>query len=209
MNKNRILANRESSEWVVGQGVFDYGLLDVLEFMKVDLVHLLEEEGRFRGVVKCFAHSMDEAYEKIWNDPELTDDNSLEIYGRILYLFKPTLLQEHKRLKQKRLSPADSLIVIIHKMLDIIVQTPENGKGLRTLKKVIGKLFDNIKNNSKNDPLFRFSETIRIYKDCGVIGKHRLDRIDFCRAEPEKEVMQVKSMTKLEQCQGKIMEIDL
>ena len=42
-----------------------------------------------------------------------------------------------------------------------------------------------------------------------MIGKHRLDRIDFCRAEPEKEVMQVKSMTKLEQCQGKIMEIDL
>ena len=47
-------------------------------------------------------------------------ESDIEIYGKLLYLFKPLLKKEFRRLKSKKLSSGDSAIIMIHKILEII-----------------------------------------------------------------------------------------
>lgn len=175
-----IIENRVSKEVQVPEDTFLEGLLDITEFLFSELENFLEEENRYHGITKSYMNTVNIAFCKF--NKEITEDDVI-IYGKVLYLFKPILKREFKRLKDKKLSLGDVTIVIINKILSIITEEKTIGfrfsKELKTLRKIITKLFDNIKMKRKEDPLYQLSNSIKTYKDSGYVGKYCLDHFSF------------------------------
>lgn len=175
MNKDFDISQREGIE-TVDEGTYALGLLDIVEFLYIDLQGLMKREDRCFGIVKSYFNSISDAYGKIHegeNDLVLIDK-----FGKILYLFKPILKREFKRLVERGLSPADSNICIMRKLLGIIEECQELSckKEAKTIKKIIDKLWDNIRNYAKKDSLYNLANTIKTYILKGTIGKHCLDK---------------------------------
>ena len=175
-----IIENRISKEVQVPEDTFLEGLVDITEFLFSELEYFLEKENRYHGITKSYMNTVNIAFNKI--NKEVTEGDA-EIYGKILYLFKPILKREFKRLKDKKLSLGDVTIVIINKILGIVTEEKTPGfrfsKELKTLRKIITKLYDNIKMKKKEDPLYQLSNLIKTYKDNGYIGKYSLDHFSF------------------------------
>lgn len=208
-NKDFDISQRAGKE-VVDEVTFALGLLDIVDFLFVDMQQLLKEEDRCFGIVKSYIHSISEAYSKINKD---VDEETTVIYGKILYLFKPILRKEYKRLVERHLSPADADICIIRKLLSIIEEVPEftYKKEVKTIKKVIDKLWENIRNRSKKDNFYNLANLIKTYMTSGVIGKHSLDQFTLKVEERPKELF-TGNPTRLlsEGTKGKkIMEVEL
>lgn len=184
------------------------GLLDVCEFLIMELKRLMANEGRFFGIVKSYFDSFSDAY-KIFN--EKNTGEQMEVYGRILYLFKPLLRFEFKRLVRRGVSPADSDICLLHKILNILeeVENYEHRKELRTITKIVDKLFDNIRNDRKNDPLFIMADTIRTHINKRSLGKFALDEFRLLEEEWIKQPVTGITTKVSIQNPNKIVEIDL
>lgn len=192
----------------IPESTYAIGILDVIDFLVVDLTEQLKEENRCFGIVKSYLKSISDAYGKIY--PDVTEDD-IEVYGRILYLLKPLLRKEFKRLVNKKLSHADSIICIIRKLLIIIEEVPEfiYKKELGTIKKVIDRLYDNIRNRSKKDSLFNLANTIRTFMSEGKVGKYCLDKFTVKDVEIKKEPLSGNN-TKFDiGDNNKILEVDM
>lgn len=139
----------------VPEDMYLEGLLDITGFLFSELTQFLENEHRYIGITKSYIHTVKLTIERI--DQSVRPED-IEIYGRILYLYKPFLKKEFKRLRNKKLTAGDSVIVIINKIIEIIVQEKKQDfrfhKEVRTLRKIISKFFENIRNKKKKDPLY-------------------------------------------------------
>ena len=205
MSKQNILTNRISPDWVVGETTYVAGLLDVVEFLFVELEDLLKKEDRYFGIVKSYTSSIREAYSRINSKVEEED---IDIFGRILFLYKPLIIKEFRRLKGRRLSPADACITIIHKLLEIISEY-EIGGEVKTVSKVIGKLWDNIRNTAKNDSLYYFSDLIKSTMKKGEVGKYPSSQLVLRAEEQEKTALENPGERISEDSGTKVMEINL
>ena len=103
----------------VPEDMYLEGLLDITGFLFSELTQFLENEHRYIGITKSYIHTVKLTIERI--DQSVRPED-IEIYGRILYLYKPFLKKEFKRLRNKKLTAGDSVIVIINKIIEIIVQ---------------------------------------------------------------------------------------
>ena len=133
-------------------------------------------------------NTLDQTYNKF--NQNLSEVDS-DIYGRILFLLKPILIKEFIRLRKKKISEGDCIIVMIKKILSIISEIPEFQfrKEVKTGLKVVTRMYDNIKNRFKKDALYNFSNTIRSKMALGQIGKYSLDKFDLTEIEnKEKEI---------------------
>lgn len=164
------------------------GLLDITSFLFSELKNFLEEENRYIGITKSYIHTVNLTFNKI---NQLVREEEINIYGKILYLYKPLLKKEFKRLRGKKLTSGDSVIVIINKILNIIFQDKGQDfrfhKEVRTLKKIISKFYNNIRNRRKEDSLYSLSNAIKEFKKDGIIGKYPLDTFSFVDAQNVKE----------------------
>lgn len=158
----------------VSPGLYAEGLMDIVSYLLVDLRDLMQVEDRFFGIVKQYYATISNAQDNIY--PTVTDEK-MEIFGRILYLFKPVLRREFKRLNRKGLSPADSVICIIRKMLSIIEEIPEYTMTaeLKAIQGVIDKLHSNIRYKVKLDALYNLGYIVKTYIGLGKVGKYSLD----------------------------------
>ena len=160
-----IIENRVSKEIQIPEDTFLEGLLDITEFLFSELEKFLEEENRYHGITKSYMNTINIAFCRF--NKEVSEDDVI-LYGKILYLFKPILKREFRRLKDKKLSLGDVTIVIINKILSIVSEEKtvsfRFSKELKTLRKIISKLFDNIKMKKKEDPLYQLSNSIKTYK---------------------------------------------
>lgn len=186
------------------ESLYIRGLIDIVDFLVQELKIFLKEEGRFFGLAKSYIDSIENTLKNINVDIEPED---LIIFGKILYLYKPLILSEFKRLKNKRLSSGDSVICIIKKLTDIICEKDEeNIKGVKTIKKLIYKFFDNIRNKAKNDPLYYFSNFIKTNLEKGYIGIFETNSFSLRTNEIVKEVFEGDNI-KLEENENSISEI--
>ena len=208
MNKKEFdLSQRVGSGEPIELNLYLSGLLDVVEYLCIDLEDLLAQENRKFGIVKSYINSIRGAFKKANED---VCEEDLEVYGKILYLYKPLLKKNFTRLVSRGLSPADADICIIRKILLILEETESFSK-LReamTVKKVITKLYDNIRNRAKEDSLYIMANTIRTYMDKGLIGKHNLDTfsiIDTETPQPKSELQGSNTRLSL----GNVVEIDM
>lgn len=198
--EKRILPNINVSE-----DLYIGGLLDVVSYLCSELSDFLIEENRYLGITKSYMHSINSTFGKIYKE---STEEEIDIYEKILFLYKPLIIKEFNRLKSKKLSPGDSVIIIIRKILEIISGHEfKYNKELRTLRKIIKNFFDNIKNKNKKDPLYNLSNIIKTYMNRGVIGKYNLDHISLSNLNVEKEELKGSGIRINEETESKVTEV--
>lgn len=189
----------------VSEELYISGLLDVTSYLCSELTSFLIEEERYVGITKSFMHSINDAFISINKDVE---EDDIDIYEKILFLYKPIIVREFNRLKSKSLSPGDSTVIIIKKIIEIVSgHEYKHNRELRTIRKVINKFFDNIKNRAKKDPLYNLSNTIKTYMEKGAIGKYSLDHISLKSENVEKQELIGTGIRINEETDNKITEV--
>lgn len=139
------------------------GIYDICSFLYTEMVYFLEKENRYYGKVKSFMNNIRDAFQ---SSNQKISEEDIEIYGRVLYIVRFQIYKDFTRLGQKKLSPADRIIVLIKNLLDlsdnIIINRDEYKfeKETRTIKKVIYRMFENIRNRGKEDSLYTLSNLI-------------------------------------------------
>jgi hypothetical protein len=170
--KNRALPNEyiDSDESLLG-------LLRAIQYLFLDLSNLLEKENRKFGIVLSYLDSVYRTYEKTDFDDEIG-----EFSERIIYLIKPTIVRTFKKLRLKKLSEADAVIIIIKHLLQSIANAEEElsnvsskfiyFKETNTLLKIINRLFNNIKNKFKTTNLSDIDNLLNDIVEKGYVGKY-------------------------------------
>ncbi len=184
MIKIEELERRVDSSMRVPVDQYSVGLLNMVDFLIVELEKFLERENRLKGIVKIYLNNLNTAFQKIYVGRTIQDT---EVFCKILYLFKPLLVGEFKRLTKKRLSRADTVITIARKIVLIILEQKDFRYRAEagTIEKVLGKLWENIRHRAKNDALFYLSLQIRNFMDQGKVGKYPLDNFQFLQTIKE------------------------
>ena len=164
------------------------GLVDISQCLFAELRTYLEEENRSFGIVTSYIKSLRSAYKDFNND--FQTEESMETLGKTIYLYKPLIIGDFRKLCQKRLSKADSIITLMKRITDVILEISGNNynhlREVRTINKIITKLFDNIRNNGKNIKLNLLVDSIKKYTTFGQTGKYSVDEINFKKEEIKK-----------------------
>lgn len=190
INSFRFLINmiKDREDKTIRLTEFEYlrSLLYIVSFLFNDLEKLLFFEGRYFGITVIYMKIVRNSYRKIKEDDTTQD---LENFGRVLYLFKPSIMREYKKLRRRHVSEADCVIAIIKKILDIIIQDNDNPyyKNIKSLQKLITKLYDNIRNNGKSASMYSLVSNIKNYMNSGVVGKYPLTHFSVIDEERKKE----------------------
>lgn len=188
MIKVEELERRVDSSIRVPVDQYSAGLLNMVDFLIVELEKFLERENRLKGIVKIYLNNLNTAFQKIYVGRTIQDT---EIFCKILYLFKPLLINEFKRLTKKKLSRADTVITIARKIVLILLEQKDfrYRSEAGTIEKVLGKLWENIRHRAKNDALFYLSLQIRNFMDQGKVGKYPLDNFQFLQVIKERTTL--------------------
>lgn len=204
MKKVNIINRAQLTGEYVAPSIYTSGLVRLVEYMLVDLNDLLEKEGRRFGIVLSYLDSIYQECKKM----ELSSDD--ETSERIIYLFKPLVIVEFKKLCRKHLSKADSVITLLKKLLEIISEVEDfpYQKEITSLQKIIEKLWDNIRNKSKLTGLDSFEETIKEYMEEGVVGKYSAEKFSILEEEEKRCRKPLEDNgIRIEQEVGKILEV--
>ena len=191
----------------VTEAIYSEGLMNVLNYLFLDFERLLISEERYFGIVKSYIHSVRFTYVKML--PTMNEED-MNIQKRILYLYKPLLKKEFRRLQSKHLTAADSCLCLIRKIISILEEIIDfkYKRELKTLRKIADKFFDNIKNRAKKDSLYNLAFQIKTYMKDGKVGKHMLDRFSLTDSDiPEKGKILEGDGTRLNLENGKIIEV--
>ena len=188
----------------VGETHYASGLLRLSQYLFVDLSDLLEAEGRRFGIVISYLDSVYNTCKRI----DITPDE--ETNEKIIYLYKPIVISEFKKLCRKHVSRADSVIVILKKILEAIdsIENTEYPKETKTLLKIVTKLYDNIRNKAKLYPLPQLTLALEEFIGQGVVGKYGVDKFSILEEE-EKRIRKplVGSGVRVKKEQSKVLEV--
>lgn len=176
------LNRRANESFVVSDEVFSNSILDMIHLLFIELSKLLEKENRFFGIVTSYMNSVQDVFDKI---DETTNEDDYEVFGRAMYLFKPLIYKSYRKLRKRKVSPADCIIVIIKSLTEYLKSNEpiRYQKELKSLDKIITKLFDNIRNNGKNQKLTQLVEFVKYYREIGILGKYSLDKFSISDEE--------------------------
>jgi len=183
MKKPNIEVRAQMVGEYISTQIYASGLTRLVEYMLVDLNDLLENEGRRFGIVISYLDSIYKECQK------MTLDNDDETSERIIYLFKPLIISEFKRLCKKHLSKADSVISLLKKLLEIINGVGEEfpyQKEIVSLQKIMDKLWDNIRNKAKYTNLDFLEKTITEFMEEGIVGKYRAEKFSILEEEEKR-----------------------
>ena len=93
-------------------------ILDMVHLLFIELSKLLEEEGRYFGIINSYLNTVQKVFDKI---DETTDEDNYEIYGKAMYLFKPLLFKSFRKLRRRKVSKADCIITITKALLEYLI----------------------------------------------------------------------------------------
>lgn len=176
------LEKRINTELVISDLDYTRALFDLADFLYLDLKGMLKSEGRYFGIIPEYVRRLDLVFNQVGCE---NTDEDFETFGRVLYLFQPAIQSEYRRLLKKGLTEGDSLIVILNKLLKIIQESGNfpNQEGLIEVVEVFTKLFNNIKNRNKKDPMYSLFNAIRLLKSRGVVGKYSLSEFTLVKKD--------------------------
>ena len=171
MNILDYLAIRVNNKETVDREVYADGVFDIISYLCLELWDFMKQENRFFGIIPIYKKTVDKSIENFNNSIE--DWNNIEIYGKVLYLFKPLLIKSYKRLCSKHLSKADCIIVILYKITDLLKNSSyfTHRAELKNIHRIVKKLYDNIRNNAKTTDLLSLVSSINYYLEKGWVGK--------------------------------------
>lgn len=167
------------------------GVLDICDFLYSEMTYFLQEEDRYYGTVKSYANNLRDCFRSISKDPAGWEN--IDSLGRVLYVLRPQIYKDFSRLGQKKLSGADRIICIMRKLLELSAEVCRESnipqpypKETKTIQKVLGKLWDNIRNKAKSDSLYSLSDLFRTASGTGRWGKYSYDILDLISLEHPK-----------------------
>lgn len=166
---------------------YQEGIFDICEFLIVELTEFLKEEGRYKYRMLDYIKSIRDEFNKAH---EVETEEDINIYGRVLYVINRSIIKDYQRLRIRRLSPADSVLCIILKLINVSESLEGENRFTEeqtNVKKIIQKLYDNIRNKSKYDHLWKIENTIRESVEIKKWGTLSLDDFSLRKIEhPEK-----------------------
>lgn len=167
---------------------YQEGILDICNFLVVELTEFLKDEGRYKYRMLDYIKSIRDEFNNM--NKNVTEED-INIYGRVLYVLNRSITGDYQRLRMKRLSPADSVLCIMLKLINVSesLEGGENrfAKEQSKIKEVIQKLYDNIRNKAKYDHLRKIENSIResvVIKKWGTLS---LDEYDLYHVEHPEE----------------------
>lgn len=151
-----------NTELTVPQVKVKEGILDICQYLRLEMIRFLDEEGRNRGTVKSYMNNLKSIFERM--NQEVSEEDC-DIYDHVLAALRGQIYSDFKRLLKKRLSMADCIIVIMKRILDTTksidtIQDFRFTRELDSVLKVITKLYDNIRNRGKEDSLYLMKSTV-------------------------------------------------
>lgn len=167
---------------------YQEGILDICDFLVVELTEFLKDEGRYKYRMLDYIKSIRDEFDK--TNKNITEED-INIYGRVLYVLNRSIIRDYQRLRMKRLSPADSVLCIMLKLIDVS-ESLEGGenrfiKEQSKIKEVIQKLYDNIRNKAKYDHLWKIENSIRDSVKINKWGTLSLGEFDLYHVEHPEE----------------------
>lgn len=179
------LEKRVSSDKNISLIDWNESLIDVCQFLSTELKFYMSKENRNFGIVKLYFNELDNSFKAFNKD---SDEEKINIYGSVLFLIKPVILSVYEKLKSRRLSEADSIIVILNKILSSIIQKDNciHKSEVEAISKIIENLWKNIRNSQKNSSLNFLVNTVEKYRTVGKTGKHNSDEFSFAERKKEK-----------------------
>lgn len=163
------------------------GIIDICDSLVTDLIKFLKEEGRYKyrmiGYIKKISSFFESYYEN-------QTDEDIKTFGRILYFMHKSIYHDYKRLRNRKVSPADSVICILIKLMSFVPECQE-------IKDLLQMFHDNIKNKAKSDKLLRIDNTLKeAIKDLSL-GKLKMSDINLYSLEhPEPKSQEIMGESK-------------
>ena len=176
MLENRISSSNE----FIDKSVYLNGLVYICNYLIDDLLELLEKEGRKFGIMLRYIEKINKA---ILHIPFPAQD--LETYQRITYLYKPLIVKQFKLLRKKKVTNADSVIVLLYNLTKFILNSDncEEYRYMNYVKRineVIDLMFQNIKNKGKLSNVYLiFQGTITDLMNNSKVGKVKLSKFSL------------------------------
>ena len=180
-----LLDKRIKPDLVVSYSDYFLGLLPLLGFLLGDLEKYLDKEGRYFGIMVKYVHRSRDLIKNLG----LSYDES-DIWKRIIFLYKPIIMKEYKKLLKRRVSKADSIICIIRKFLDIILNFSDGDESYDRLNQMHGifeKMYSNIKNKGKEYSLSALDSVINGSIEEGLVGLHKLNKFSIFSEENKRK----------------------
>ena len=151
------------------------GLLYLLNCLFSDYFKYIDEEGRSKGIMLRYQEEINQAFLDYFS--ECMTEVRYEYCGRVVFLYRNVIYNEYKYMN-KRLSPADRVIVIIKRILEFIYSKDEDGATknvpLESINSITTCLYDNIRWKQKSTDCHRFIKNLARFFDSGLIGKQPL-----------------------------------
>jgi hypothetical protein len=97
------------------------GILYLCRNLFLEMQDDLRDENRYFGIVLSYTATCQTYFTRMFDEAE---DDELDVYQRIVYLYKQRIIYEHKRLMRHGMSRADAIITIFHRLLEIINEHP-------------------------------------------------------------------------------------
>lgn len=183
-------------------------IIDICDSLVTDLLYFLKDEGRYKyRMIRCMNKIMDifkDIYDKKSNE-------EIEFCERIIYLTNKNIRIDYKRLRARKLSPADSTICLILKLISIAKELQEeiNPKILK-VEEILQSFYENIRNKGKKDKLKRTENIIKDAIKSKKIGKLRKLDINLYEVEhPEPKKQELIGEKKSWGIENKEKEIEL
>lgn len=197
----------------VSRNLYLDSILNVIEMLTYELEKKLKMEGRYMGMVKSYVHSI---WQTITYINDEIDDETMDVFERTLYMYKKLIQREYTGLvTSRRLSQGDSAVVIILRLLEIVEEKmPDDyiyARKVLTLKKLITKFYDNIKNPKKKTSMFVLKDTIKEGLEKGKIGRHKVRKIELPDLRKEVEMLEVleEPGPRAEFAEGEVKKVEL
>ena len=161
---------------------FQEGLLDVCQFLELEMKKYLVIEDRFKFRVERYWKTICEQNNNMNKSVTEEDINS---YGRVLYLLRKSIYSEFRFLKSRRMSSADSIITIIHLILDYSERLGEFkfSEEQRKIKEIIDVLWGNIRHSIKTITLKNLTGRLNLSLEKELHGALCYHELSFEKAE--------------------------
>lgn len=178
---------------------YSIGLVYLVNCIYLDYFKLISEEKRNRGIMLHYQSKINNAFLEFFKE-NMTEE-LYDLCGRIVFLYRNVIYSEFKYLN-KRLSPADRVIVVIRRLLEFIDNKSDLGKDqfFAEIKEITINLHNNIRWGFKNAKLKRLNNVLTLYFEEGFVGKQCIFNYSLIEEEKKYENRQVldKSKTLME-----------
>lgn len=177
----------QSTEFI-DKSVYINGLVYICNYLIKDLLVFLEDEGRKFGIMLKYIEKINRSLLHI-----PFPISELNTYYKITYLYKPLLTKQFKLLRKKRVTNADSVIVLVYNLTKFILNSDnceeyQYMKYVKKINEVIELMFQNIKNKGKLANIYTiFTSTITDLMNNSKIGKAELTKFSLRETEENKK----------------------